>query len=114
MSTLPAAFGIARLPRIEFGPGGLDRVAEVSARFGRRALLVTGARSFDKAPYGQRLCDALRAQDIGWERLRVAGEPSPELVDQAVSDLAGEGIELVIGVGGGSALDAAKAIAGPG
>ena len=47
-----------------------------------------------------------------WETVQVAGEPSPELVDEAVRSWRGTGIEAVIGIGGGSVLDAAKAIAG--
>jgi hypothetical protein len=44
--------------------------------------------------------------------LEVGGEPSPELIDDAVSRWRSEGIEVVLAVGGGSALDSGKAIAG--
>ncbi|MDX8404647.1 MAG: iron-containing alcohol dehydrogenase, partial [Mariprofundus sp.] len=46
------------------------------------------------------------------KRLRVAGEPSPQLVDQAVSRYADWRPHCVVAIGGGSAVDAAKAIAG--
>jgi alcohol dehydrogenase len=42
----------------------------------------------------------------------VTGEPSPQLVDEHVQSLKGMGLAVVIGIGGGSVLDAAKAIAG--
>ena len=105
-------FSIARLPRIEFGAGGIERLPGLLAGYGRRALLVTGARSFPRSPAWQRLLDQLEADGIGWEHLTVSGEPSPTLVDDAVAQLRGAGIEVVAGIGGGSVLDAAKAIAG--
>ena len=48
---------------------------------------------------------------IGWEQVRVADEPSPQLVDEAVRQFHGASIAAVVGIGGGS-VDAAKAIAG--
>ena len=47
-----------------------------------------------------------------WLHFTVSGEPSPALVDQAVSQFRGEAVDVVIAIGGGSVLDAAKAIAG--
>lgn len=49
---------------------------------------------------------------MSWRHLAIPGEPSPEMVDKAVATLRSEVIDVVIGIGGGSALDAAKAIAG--
>jgi alcohol dehydrogenase len=107
-----AGFSIARLPRIELGPGALAKVPAIVARYGRRALLVTGTRSLEAGPHWQGLVDGLRARGVEWAHCRVAGEPSPQLVDDTVQAHAGETVEVVLGVGGGSALDAAKAIAG--
>ena len=107
--TLPLApFSIARLPRIEFGAGTIARLPDIAARFGARLLLVTGARSFAASPQAAPLLDALRERGCTWETLRVAGEPSPETVDEAVRAWRGAGIAAVIGIGGGSVLDAAK------
>lgn len=107
-----APFTIARLPRIVFGEGALEGLPQEAAAFGRSALLVTGARSFRGGPHWPALCAGLRAAGFALQDIAVAGEPSPELVDEAVAAFAGKGIDLVIGIGGGSALDAAKAIAG--
>jgi alcohol dehydrogenase len=107
-----APFPISRLPRIQFGSGVTARVPEIARSFGRRALLVTGARSFRESDHWLRLQSALRVQGIEWLDMEVAGEPSPQLVDDAVRRFHGAGIDVVIGIGGGSALDAAKAIAG--
>jgi len=106
------AFSIARLPRIEFGAGAVVRLPQLAAGYGRRVLLVTGAHSFDRAPYAAALLAGLRDHGLNWDRVMIGGEPSPEAVDAAVHDWHSCDIDAVIGIGGGSALDAAKAIAG--
>ncbi|GAB4175005.1 MAG: iron-containing alcohol dehydrogenase [Rhodocyclaceae bacterium] len=109
---MPAAFTLGRLPRIEFGSGSLAKLPGIAASHGKRALLVTGARSFEESAAGARLLAGLRDAGLSWHTVRVAGEPSPALVDGAVGEFRTAGIELVMGIGGGSVLDAAKAIAG--
>ncbi|MEO5372839.1 MAG: iron-containing alcohol dehydrogenase [Alphaproteobacteria bacterium] len=107
-----APFGIARLPRIVFGAGTVASLpAEVTA-FGRRVLLVTGARSFRSTPHWDQLRQGLAVRGVTWAELAVAGEPSPALVDQAVAEHRGGGFDVVVGIGGGSPLDLAKAVAG--
>lgn len=105
-------FQVARLPSIRFGSGTFDQVPEAILEFGKRALLVTGRHSLQATPRWPRLTDALEQQGIEWRHVVVDGEPSPELVDQAVDQHRDTNIEVVIGIGGGSVLDAAKAIAG--
>lgn len=109
---MTASFSITRLPQIVFGPGSIARVPELAASFGRRALLVTGARSLRASRHWEPLTDGLRERGIEWAVLHVSGEPSPALVDAAVLEHGSRGIEVVIGIGGGSALDTGKAIAG--
>lgn len=109
--TVPS-FSIARLPRIVFGAGSAGRLPAEARRFGQRALLVTGARSFKAGPDWPRLAAALEAAGIGWCDLAVPGEPSPDLVDDAVARHRDAPPDMVIAIGGGSALDAGKAIAG--
>jgi alcohol dehydrogenase len=106
------AFQVARLPEIRFGNGVLDQLPEILAQYGRHALLVTGQRSLQQTARWQRLLDALLDAGIGWQQIRVEDEPSPELVDKAVGRHRGDQIDVVVGIGGGSVLDAAKAIAG--
>ena len=106
------AFSVARLPEIRFGSGRIRETAEVLAQFGRKALLVTGGRSFVSSPQWPALQESLAAHGIAWETMQVTQEPSPELVDAAVARFRHAGIEVVAGIGGGSVLDAAKAIAG--
>lgn len=84
----------------------------LSASFGKRVLLITGGHSLRNSPYWDILTTGLRTQGVSWEEMRIEGEPSPQFVDEAVRAWRGAQIEVVVGIGGGSVLDAAKAVAG--
>ena len=105
-------FSISRLPRISFGCGRLNEVPALAAAYGRTTLLVTGKQSFCATPRWQSFTNSLESRSIRWLHFTVSGEPSPMLVDEAVNQFRGEAIDVVIAIGGGSVLDAAKAIAG--
>jgi alcohol dehydrogenase len=106
------SFAVARLPRLVVGPGRLGELPAELAGLGESALLVTGARSFREGPAWGPLIAAVDASGIRWDHLPVDGEPSPEFVDGAVAARRADPPDVVVGIGGGSALDAAKAIAG--
>jgi alcohol dehydrogenase len=105
-------FTLARFPRIEFGSGCIDRLPALVSIYGRHVLLVTGASSLQASPAWERIRKDLQQAGITHENTRVNGEPSPQLIDAAVKQFRGHGIDVVLGIGGGSVLDAAKAIAG--
>ena len=105
-------FSLSRLPRIEFGSGALAKLPAIARSYGTHALLVTGAGSLKASPFWSDVTRGLKAQDMSWLHLAIPGEPSPQMVDEAVRALHTEPVDVVIGIGGGSALDAAKAIAG--
>jgi alcohol dehydrogenase class IV len=105
-------FSVSRLPRIEFGAGVFSKLPTLARSFGTRALLVTGAQSFCATPNWPRLIAALGEHGITWQQVQINGEPSPQRVDDAVHAYRNTPFDVVIGIGGGSALDAAKAIAG--
>lgn len=105
-------FAISRLPRIEFGAGRLASLPAIAAEFGQRLLIVTGGQSFQQSAHWDALRHGLQERGCRWDALRIAGEPSPDTIDQAVTVWSRHPIDAVIGIGGGSVLDAAKAIAG--
>jgi alcohol dehydrogenase len=106
------AFSIAALPRLVFGMGRINELPQLAAEFGRRVLLVTGGSSFRSSPHWHTLLEGLGRANMSYEAFAVAGEPSPEMIDAAVVEYRDAAIDVVIGIGGGSVLDAAKAIAG--
>ncbi len=107
-----ASFSLARLPRIEFGAGVLHKLPSLLASYGRHFLLVLGRSSFEQSDAWERLARQLTGAGLSWDILRVPGEPSPDLVDDAVRTHRQGGYAAVVGIGGGSVLDAAKAVAG--
>jgi alcohol dehydrogenase class IV len=108
----PKPFSIARLPRIEFGTGVFGRVPDLVAAYGNRVLLVTGSRSFPSTPQWDELITTFEQRNVRWYHVSIDGEPSPQRIDDVIAEYADTPIDVVLGVGGGSALDAAKAIAG--
>jgi len=110
---MTASFSLGRVPRITFGPGGFARVPEVVVGHGRRVLLVTGGRSLAASGRRDELLAGLASGGVTLAgEVAVTDEPSPAVVDAAVAANRGAAIDVVLGVGGGSVLDAAKAIAG--
>jgi alcohol dehydrogenase class IV len=105
-------FSLARVPRIEFGPGAIARLPSLAAQYGTRALLVTGARSLQASAHWEQLQAGLKQAGLDWLHTTIHTEPSPQMIDAAVKAHASDGIDVVIAIGGGSVLDAAKAIAG--
>jgi len=105
-------FTVSSLPRIVFGEGTLTQVPIQAASFGKRVLIVTGGHSFRDSPYWGVLTSGLREQGVTWDVMPVEGEPSPQLVDDAVTAWRVAQIDVIVGIGGGSVLDAAKAVAG--
>jgi len=105
------AFNFAATPQIHFGAGRRSELSAIVREFGNRLLLVTGGASFDASPLCAQLLEQLN-NDFDVHRVRVSGEPSPQLVDETVAALQGELPDCVVAIGGGSPIDAAKAIAG--
>jgi len=107
-----ASFSLGRLPRITFGPGVFTTVPEVVAGHGHRVLLVTGGRSLATSGRREVLLAGLEAAGVALAgEVAVTNEPSPTVVDAAVAANRDAAVDVVLGVGGGSVIDAAKAIA---
>ncbi len=105
-------FAFSRVPRILFGAGRIAELPSLIHEFGSRVLLITGKQSFPNSPYWRPLLAGLRQHDISWLQETVGGEPSPQWVDDIVTRHRGASIQVVVGIGGGSVLDAGKAVAG--
>jgi alcohol dehydrogenase len=105
-------FRFSRLPRISFGPGAVAELPLAVARHGGRCLLVTGGRSFETLGL-EDLDRRLTLADVELVgRVQAPVEAGPEALDALVRTARELDADVVAGVGGGSVLDAAKAVAG--
>jgi len=100
-------FEFATATRILFGPGTLRELAPAAAALGQHALVVTGGSPERAAP----LLALLDAAAVQPTTFGVASEPTVALVCEGLRRAREAGCDLVIGCGGGSAVDAGKAIA---
>lgn len=106
------AFNIAGIPKIIFGAGSSSQLPRLAAEFGTRVLIITGAKSYTGTPQWLQLQAALQGQGLSYEHAVVDSEPSPALADELANRYRNAAVDVVIGIGGGSVLDAAKAVAG--
>jgi alcohol dehydrogenase class IV len=93
--------------RIVFGSGSATSLGERAARFGRRALLVTG-KNVERA---QVVRAVLEAAGIECAAVSVVAEPRVADALAAVELGRAHGVELVVACGGGSVIDLGKAAA---
>jgi alcohol dehydrogenase class IV len=103
----PMRFEFATAARILFGPGTLREVAPAAVGLGQRVLVVTGRTPERAKP----LLDHLDSLKVLAFTFPVGGEPTLDTVRSGVEKARETACEAVIGVGGGSVIDAGKAIA---
>ncbi len=103
-------FQINRLPVLHFGPGQISRLPPILSRYGSRILNITGKSSFIDSPFATDILGHLKKEGFTLFTEKIPGEPTPEMVDTICSIYRDEGIDVVVGIGGGSALDAGKAV----
>ena len=98
--------------RIIFGEGEVDKVGELTAGYGRTVLLVYGGGSIKSTGLYDRVTNKLNTAGITIHELPGI-EPNPRLttVKKGIEIARSEGVDFILAVGGGSVIDAAKAIA---
>jgi len=96
--------------RILFGRGQIARLAELGPPFGSVALMIHGGS--EECWQVQIVRKILIDKQINLTLVRQQGEPRVEQVDQIVQKARRAECEFVIALGGGSAIDCAKAVAG--
>ncbi len=97
---------------VVFGRGAEEKTGEVARKYGGRALLVFGKESVVKSGLLDRVASSLEAAGVAFS-LFGGAQPNPTLshAEEGVAKAIEFGADLIIGVGGGSAIDTAKGIA---
>ena len=103
-------FQFARIPKIYFKNGIIHELPGLIRLFGRNIILVTGKTSFIKSKQAEKIFFEFEKTGIAYHIVNVKGEPSPDDIDEVVKEFYYKDIDLVVGIGGGSVLDAGKAI----
>jgi alcohol dehydrogenase class IV len=101
-------FEFATAGRILFGPGTLSELGKTALELGKCALVVCGSSSARAQP----IVAALEAVNLKSCCFETHGEPTTEHITNGVKHARESGCDVVIGFGGGSVIDSAKAISG--
>lgn len=105
-------FTLLTPPKVLFGCGCFGDIGAEAASLGRRALVVTGRSAMRRAGITDRCVEALAAAGCGASVFEdVEHDPSLNTVERGREAARRTEADVVIGIGGGSPLDAAKAVA---
>lgn len=104
-------FQFAPMPHIHFGWDiRHELLSSLTSRHLKKVVIITGKTLSQPNQFGHELSQTLAKQSLV-KSFVVSGEPSPDLVDDIVTSCPVD-TDIVIGLGGGSVLDTAKAVAG--
>jgi alcohol dehydrogenase class IV len=104
-------FELAHRTHLVLGAGVWTKAFAEARGLGRKLLLVTGASSLARLGLEPAVAEEARRFDLVLTRFSVPREPDIELADRAAALARSSGVEAVLAIGGGSALDIAKAAA---
>jgi len=93
-----------------FGPNKLELLPDIILFHGTSILLLTGSTSFLNSRHWEKLSQSLKASDINYHTDKIKREPTPDDIDSVVERYKEKKIDVVVAIGGGSVLDAGKAI----
>ncbi len=97
--------------KIVFGPGSVDQLGEEAKEIGRKAMIVTYP-DIRRIGLLNRVVEDLEAKGVDTLVFEeVEPNPRSSTVDEGARIACSEKVDLIIGLGGGSAMDAAKGIA---
>lgn len=103
-------FGLLRTPKIFYGTGEITRLPGVLKNRCSRALILTGSKSHAHNKAILELIKGLEQENIVLDFERIEHEPSPEDIDRITGKYRDLDLQAVVAVGGGSVLDAGKAV----
>lgn len=104
------SFQFSPTPSLIFGVGQRKELPKVIKRFGLHSLIITGAGSFSKSIIGGQLLYEIENCGESCHFATVSGEPTPEMIDKIVGKFSHVPLDVIVAIGGGSVLDAGKAI----
>ena len=97
---------------IIFGNGSIEQLGQITAKYGERALLVTTSQKGRTSWVYERAKEILEAAGVTWGHFdKVMPNPVTDIVTEGAELARAMDAKVIIGIGGGSSMDTAKAIA---
>ncbi len=97
--------------KLVFGDGAVDKAGAEAALLGKRALVVIGGSSARKTGLLDKVLTDLKNNGVETHVFEgVTPNPRTSTVDEAAAEAAKHNVDLIVGLGGGSVMDASKAI----
>lgn len=105
-------YSIFQCPRdVIYGEDTVDLVGVNSLKLGKKVLIVTGKHSSKKTGALDKVLDSLKKSNLEYVIFdKVESDPSVNTVREGVEIARGKNIDVIVALGGGSAIDASKAI----
>ena len=96
---------------IHSGPGMRRQIGELAAKYGKKALIVTTGSAHSRA-LAEEAGASLEAAGLGWAHYNgIRPNPLGSMAAEGAQAARDNGCDMVIGIGGGSVMDASKGIA---
>ncbi|MFX0208106.1 MAG: iron-containing alcohol dehydrogenase [Candidatus Hodarchaeota archaeon] len=105
-------FEFLPIPHIFFGSKKFNNIGTLVKEFGSRLFVVASSSALNSPETKEIFMDSILKQDLEFETYLIKGEPTIETIDSGVQKAKEFKANVIIGLGGGSAIDASKAIAG--
>jgi len=103
-------FTFTKTPRLVFGAGGIKKVSNIVSQFGKTVLIITDGVTLDATGRWDEIVRIFNHASIAFYHTLLQGEPTPDFVDATTDRFREKDIDVVLSIGGGSVLDAGKAV----
>jgi len=112
MRNLPPhpAFAVKTLPVVTFGAGSIIELVTITEHIGTTFLLITGVSFSDRCLTWSTIGGKLTERGVKLHQVQIGNEPTPEDIDSITAHYGDKHIDAVIAIGGGSVIDAGKAV----
>ena len=103
-------FDFVRGPEIIFGAGKIQGITDIILKYGARAILLTGSQSFKRSDKFDFIIKKFKEQSVAYSLREMSGEPTTGDINSIIRDFHKKPVDVVVAIGGGSVLDAGKAV----
>jgi len=103
-------FDFLNTPQIVFGKGRFQEIGDLLAQYGKRILIVGSESAFSQIQ--EQFEAIISKKKMSYDVIFIKGEPDIHQIDSGVKLGIKQKVDVILGIGGGSAVDAGKAVAG--